>query len=190
MNVLYLASNSQGRQKLLKRCKIPYKVISHNSDESLVEGIGLTPEDYVLRIASEKMKSVKSSEMFILTADTLIFLEDKVLGKPKDIEDAKNMLRLMRDKDITVITGCVLEKRSSVVERREFIGKATCRYNVDEDLMDEYFKNVPEALYCCGAGTIEGFGDNFLESINGSYSAVIGIPIYELRKHLKELGFN
>ena len=206
MNILYLASQSQTRKKLLTLADIPFCTIAHKSSEC---GIDLTHsfEEYVLAIAKHKMEEVnlqdptidpqKTPTIFVLTADTLIrtCASKQILGKPTDLEDAKRMLRIIQEESVDVATGCCLEKKSFVasawktIAHKYWVTAATCDFYVDEESLDLYFKKMPQALYGCGAGIVEDFGYNFLKSVNGSFTTILGLPLFELRMALKELGF-
>ena len=203
-HTLYIGSQSPSRQKLLEQAGIPYKVLQHNSDECLVRG-DLSFDDYVLAIAREKMAHVQlpsreeagSDEIFVLTADSLSMTQDskEVLGKPDGVEDAKRMLRLHREQPTIVTTACCLEKKVwdggawKTDVKKEWCVSSTIEFIVQEDEIDGYLEKLPMALHACGAGIIEGYGHNFVKSITGSFSAVLGLPMYELRRVLRELGF-
>lgn len=203
-NCLYLGSQSKARQSLLRQADIKIQVLQHKSSECVIE-----PSDdfekYVLSIACDKMQhlqlpeitQVEENEIFVLTADTLIktVQTNKILGKPKDLDDAKKMLRSFRDQSVFVLTGCCLRvmKKSGqhweLVHQDCWIAGADVEFIADEESLDSYFKHEPWALNACGGGIIEGYGQSFLKSINGSYTAVLGLPLFELRQKLKARGF-
>jgi septum formation protein len=234
-DTLYLGSQSQPRQNLLKLAGIKFKVLEHKSSECVVE-----PSDdfekYVISIAIDKMQQldfthldvahldvmhldvarvqssqIKENKIFVLTADTLIKTDktNQILGKPKDLEDAKQMLRGIREQSVTVLTGCCLQvMKLSVpkpaqhhdaqqqkpehwlIEKQEcWATGAQVEFCVDEQSLDFYFEKEPWALHACGGGVIEGVGQSFLKSINGSYTAVLGLPLFELRQKLNNLKF-
>ncbi len=204
-DILYLGSQSQPRQNLLKLADIKFKVLEHKSAESVVE-----PSDdfekYVIAIACDKMQhlqfpevsQIKEKRIFVLTADTLIktVRTNQILGKPRDLEHAKEMLRILRDQPIDVFTGCCLQlmKQSGrthwEIEKRQcWATGAQVEFSIDEESFDFYFGKEPWALHACGGGVIEGVGQAFLKSINGSYTSVLGLPLFELRQGLKRLGF-
>lgn len=213
-DTLYLGSQSAPRQNLLKLADIKFKVLMHKSSECVIE-----PSDdfekYVIAIACDKMQhlqfpevtQVKEPKIFVLTADTLIKKTytnsisetqesgAQILGKPKDLEQAKEMLRSIRNRPVDVLTGCCLQiiKQSGnnwEIEKRQcWATGAQVEFSIDEESLDLYFEKEPWALHACGAGVIEGIGQAFLKSINGSYTAVLGLPLFELRQKLKEFGF-
>lgn len=202
-DILYLASQSFSRRELLNYSGIKYETIEHSSDEI----VALREHDfhgYVLSIAQHKMDAVilpapqeDGDVCFVLTADSLVFTPQSkhILGKPVDRADASRMLALMRTEPVEVVTACCLHKKIvragvwEVAEELSWTTSAEIEFYVDQDLEDWYFAQMPRALQACGAGIIEGFGSNFLKSVNGSYTAVQGLPLFELRQALKKFGF-
>ena len=202
-NILYLGSKSSIRQRLLTEAGIEIKVLGHDSDECIVH-TDLSFDDYVLEVAREKMRHVtmphvgEGQEFFVLTADSLVRTKKTgtIFGKPDDIEDGKNMLRVIRDESIVITTGCCLHKvfykngSYGVVDRKEWTSGATVEFCVDEHELDTYFLKEPDALRSAGAGILEkGYGMRFLKSINGDFSAVLGLPLFEVCQVLKKMNF-
>ena len=208
-DILYLGSQSEPRQNLLKLADINFKVLTHKSSECVIEPSD-NFEKYVIAIACDKMQhlqllevtQVEKNKIFVLTADTLIktshtnpILGTQILGKPKDLENAKEMLRSIRNQPVDVLTGCCLQVMNASgqhweIEKRQcWATGAQVEFSIDEESLDLYFEKEPWALHACGAGVIEGIGQAFLKSLNGSYTAVLGLPLFELRQKLKEFGF-
>jgi septum formation protein len=204
-NFLYLASQSKSRQSLLELADIPFKLISHSSDECVVDKGG-SFEEYVLSIAREKMDKIvypskeeieKNKEYFFLTSDTLVktLMTCEVFGKPTSREDAKRMLRSLRQQEALVATACCLEKKIfngkswETLDKNHFVVTARIEYCVDEEWIEIYLQKVPIALSIASSATVEGYGHNFVKSIRGSYSAALGLPVFELRHALKNMNF-
>lgn len=203
-DILYLGSQSKSRQKLLNDVCIPFEVVAHTSDEQVVRG-DMPLEQYVMAIAQEKMCTLnllcaprrEKDYRFVLTADTLVYLitSGTILGKPRDREDAKNMMRKLRSEVTTVLTGCCLQKHIyrdglwHLEASSTWVGSAEVEFHVDEEAMDGFFEREPVLLAAAGAAIIEGYGQLFFKRINGSHSAVIGLPLFELRQELKNMGF-
>ena len=198
MKTLYLGSSSQSRQMLLREARIPFSVVSQSADESQCDW-GLSLQKVVESIALYKMQHVilpigKEGDIcFVLTADTLTeTAAGKLEGKPIDRADAIQKLKSSRDGVCTGTAFC-LERRmykSGAWQLEKQVLKyvdATYVFNVPDDALDFYLDHVP--VVGAGAIAIEGFGNQFLERIEGSYSAVVGLPMYELREALIELGF-
>lgn len=203
-NILYLGSQSQPRQELLRLAGIDFKLLTHQSSECVFEPSG-DFEKYVIAIACDKMQhlqfpdvaSVCEDKIFVLTADTLIKTckTNQILGKPKDIDDAKIMLKSLQNQPIAVFTGCCLQvmkkcAREWNIEQKEcWATGATVEFFVDDNSINLYLQREPRALHACGGGIIEGVGQAFLKSVNGSYTTVLGLPLFELRQMLSLVGF-
>lgn len=204
-DVLYCASQSASRQMILKNSGIAFKVLEHTSDEQVPH-----PEEdfnaYVQAIAHSKLKSVilptpqehGEQPLFVLTADTLVRTQKthQILGKPRDKDDAHQMLKLVGSETIEVVTGCCLEKmvigadgQWETSQSSHWTTQALVEYVVPTEHIDAYLDATPLALHGCGASIVEGYGQNFLKSIQGSYTAVLGLPLFELRHELKRLNF-
>lgn len=203
--VLYLASQSRARARLLEEARIPFSTISHSSAEDLLYN-GASFEEHVCAIAQDKNQKIlfesigepREKEMyFFLVADSLAFTHHskQILGKPCDIADAHRMLGLLRAEDADVITACVLSKRYYHAGTWQEATTAAwtvltqARFCIPERDVERYLALEPYALQACGAAIVEGYGAQFLERINGSYSALCGLPLFELREHLVQLGF-
>jgi septum formation protein len=203
-DTLYLGSQSRARQALLEYAGIPFKVLEHGSDESYTHADG-TLEHQVTTIAQDKMHSlilpqradVDHDYLFVLTADTLVKdpQTGAVLGKPTDRAHAVAMLAAECKGPVETVTGCCLKKfffRDGMwhvdAEVSWAVG-AMIEFYVDAPSVDRYFASRPISLHCAGAAAIEEHGLAYLKSINGSYTAVLGLPLYELRQELRGLGF-
>ncbi len=197
-NILYLGSTSQSRQMLLCEAKIAFTLVEQSADESQCDW-GLSLQQVVENIALYKMEHVVLPEAqegaicFVLTADTLTENSAGELeGKPTDRADAVKKLTSARN-GVRTGTAFCLDRRvykdntwTVDVRIRQFV-EATYCFTVPDNAIDFYLDNVP--VVGSGAIAIEGFGNQFLKSINGSYSAVVGLPMYELREALTKLNF-
>lgn len=203
-DILYLGSQSRARQNLLKFAQINYQLLQHASDEEL-EHLPNAFADHVLAIAIHKMQNlqlptpaaVDTDYIYVCTADTLVknTMTGEILGKPVNRADAIRMLTLERTAPLEVLTGCCLEKfrRDNQqwvrVDLAHWTSGAVVEFYVDDDSIERYLTTFPFVLNCSGAGVIEDHGLSYLKSISGSYTAVIGLPLYELRIALKKMGF-
>ncbi|MEX0849776.1 MAG: Maf family protein [Candidatus Dependentiae bacterium] len=198
MQTLYLGSSSQSRQMLLRDADIPFTLVKQSADETMCDW-GLSLQQVVESIALYKMEHIilpkgKDGEVcFILTADTLTENSaGKLEGKPTDREDAITKLKSSR-KGVRTGTAFCLERRvwknnawHVDVHLLKFV-QASYIFHVPDNAIDFYLDNVP--VIGSGAIAIEGFGSQFLKTIDGSYTAVVGMPMYELRECLTQLGF-
>jgi septum formation protein len=196
--ILYLGSTSRSRQMLLQEAGIPFTVVGQSADESKCDW-GLPLAQAVEGIARYKMEHVQlpsveqGTRAFVLTADTLTEnAAGKLEGKPVDRADAIAKLIAARA-GVRTGTACVLEQRvfnngSWQTEKQVVIyAEATYQFNVADAWLDYYIDNA--AVLGAGAIAIEGFGNQFLQTLNGSLSAVIGLPMYEVRQELERMGF-
>ena len=197
-NILLLASSSPSRQMLLENAGIPFSLITQSADEQ-VTACQLT--DTVLAIAHQKMAHVIlpdnldiSRPLFILTADTLVQnKEGRIQGKPTDIDDAVRMVKEARE-GLEVSTAFCLQKRVwqnnawVVAEQHEEIVNAHCVVDIADNLIIPYIQKA-NTMRCAGAIAIEKLGSSFLKSVSGSYSTIIGLPLFEVRQALTKMGF-
>lgn len=207
MKTLYLGSKSRSRQDLLRQAGIPFVLADADCDEKACDW-GMPLEQLVKTIALAKMEHVvlpssarEGEEIFVLTADTLgINSEGRICGKPADKEDAIAMLKTYRT-GVRTGTGFCLDKRVwragawEIAERIVRYVDATYIFDVPDACIDYYFDNLPLLNNGCtymdlsGAVAIEGVGMSFTGSIHGSYTAIAGLPLFELRQALQVLGF-
>jgi septum formation protein len=170
-----LASASPRRRELLQQIDASFEVKVSSVEE--VTGGNLAPAEIVVENAVRKAKAV--AEAFpgdaVLGADTIVFLDGRVYGKPKDGEEAKAMLRALAGREHEVATGIAWvhagEVFTDVETTRVFFAPLT------EEAIDAYVK-TGEPLDKAGAYAIQGRAAQFIESIEGSFSNVVGLPLY------------
>lgn len=203
-DTLYLASQSLARRRLLDYAKIQYQIIAHGSNEELTS-LPASFEEHVLTIARHKMQtlklpdplSIQTNYLYALTADTLVknTQSGEIFGKPLNRQNAISMLTCERQAPVEVLTGCCLEKfdyqnnqwiRS---ESAHWVSGAVIEFYVGNESIETYLSTFPYVLQCSGAGVVEEHGLSYLKSISGSYTAVLGLPLYELRMNLNKMGF-
>jgi septum formation protein len=199
--ILYVASNSASRKRILEQAVIPFQIINQDADESLIS-TDQSLQDVVTQIAMLKMQhaqiprgKIDGAICFVVTADTLgQTASGRVLHKPIDRQDAISMLQDVRSGMTLTLTGFCLRKMQwrdgAWIVLREIIDcdQAESLFNVSDEFIDFYLEHVP-FLSVNGAISIEGFGGQFLQSVNGSYESVVGLPIFKLRKALFDCGF-
>lgn len=172
-----LASKSPRRRKLLKQLNITFKSIYVETEEKV--NPNEKPSSTVRRIANEKLKKAREIifEGLIITADTIVVLENKVIGKPKSKKDAFNILRKLSGKIHTVYTGysifnCSTQKQITEFEKT----KVKFRELSDEEIL-EYIKSGSPMDKAGAYGIQDDFGAVFIEKINGCYYNVVGLPL-------------
>lgn len=199
-NILLLGSSSVSRQQLLTQAKIPFTVVSQSADESRCDW-GLALPQLVERIALHKMDHVQlpagtvaGEFCFVLTADTLTQAADGTIeGKPVDRADAIEKIKRARAGSVLFTSFC-LDKRvwrqgNWEVEQRIQKTVGAAFLFVIEDAWIEYYLDNSIGLKTSNAIAIEGFGEQFLKKITGSHSTVIGLPMFEVRQALCDIGF-
>lgn len=180
-----LASNSPRRKELLSGLDIPYEIKTlPDIDESYPDN--LQGEDIATYIAKEKADAYLgdlTDNMLLLTADTIVLLDNKVYGKPIDEEDAKRMLRVLSGKTHQVITGVCITTRE---KQKTFSVSSEVRFARLEENEIEYYVTKYKPLDKAGAyGVQEWIGYIAVEYISGSYFNIMGLPIQRLYRELK-----
>jgi len=184
---------------LLTEAQIPFKEIGHTADESKVDR-SLPFLELLSAISRYKMEHVllpdgKEGEVvYVLTADTMgITGKGAIQGKAKDKADAIKMLKAL-GKQCTTATAFCLDKKIfkdgvwQVEQRIEKVVQAHYSFNVPENWAERYFKYSP-GLSTASAIAVELYGAQFLQSMNGSYTTIVGLPMFELREALETVGF-
>ena len=173
---LALASASPRRTQILSRIGIPHSVMPGNIRESLAQG--LTPEETVKELARRKVESVRSSvvQELVLGADTIVVAGGEILGKPVDVQDALRMLNILNGKRHRVLTALCLSDRSGDGQR---VGvettTVTFRKLTGREIL--WYLDTGESLDKAGAYGIQGHGALLIESIDGCYYNVVGLPV-------------
>jgi len=182
---LILASASPRRAELLRQIGITFAVRSADIDETVHRGE--LPEGYVQRMAQEKAAAVAEPGVVTLAADTVVVKSGRILGKPVDRDDAVAMLRLLADDWHQVMT-CVAisdgQRMDTVlVNTRVLFG------SISEARAIDYWHTGEPADKAGGYG-IQGIGSIFASKIEGSYSAVVGLPLAETERLLELFGID
>ncbi len=198
-NILYLASKSASRKKLLERAGIAFEVLEQDADESQCDW-GMPLRRVVESIATHKMEHVilpqvtNGQIIFVLTADTLsIDTTGAISGKPADMHDAVAKVKAAHGGLNRCGTAFCIQKKifqnGSWTLLQESLGyaEATYEFEVPDEYVHEYIQSSG-ALEAAGAIKIED-GPQFLKSVNGSYTAIIGLPMYEVFNTLMHMGF-
>lgn len=198
--ILYLASTSRSRQVLLQEAHILFECIGHGADEEAADRSMSFP-DLLQQIARDKMDHAllqpgthEGQEIFVLSADSMGYDAQGVIhGKPTDREDAIKKLKSLGKKAVTGTAYCLDKKRWDgntwvMLERQERVIESRYRFVIPDQWIDRYLEHS-WAMIASGAVAVEFYGAQFLEWIDGSYSAVMGLPMFELRQDLEKLGF-
>ena len=178
---LILASASPRRREILESADFVFSVISPECDEVKE---GLSPEELTVENSKRKADAaLKMTEGVIICADTVVSLEGKILGKPGDIEDAKEMIRSLSGKTHSVITGYTVTDGERTVSGYVET-KVVMRPLFDDEI--EAYVEKKRPLDKAGAYGIQEAAGMFVSEIVGDYYNVVGLPLCEIAKILRE----
>jgi septum formation protein len=189
MESIILASASSRRQELLTQIGVRFTVRSQYIDESI--RIGELANDYVSRMALEKANSAlaalcvtkDSSDTLVLAADTSVVCDATVLGKPLDEADAVDMLRRLSGREHRVLSAVTLSTQD---KQRTVLSESRVRFReISIEEAQQYYRSG-EPLGKAGAYAIQGYAAVFVEQLVGSYSGVMGLPLFETAQLLAE----
>ena len=172
----------------MRQIGVPFRCINPKVEEQHLDNE--TPSDFVLRMAREKAHSVQNETssdrpLVILSADTIVVCDQQIMGKPRNRDDALDMLSALSNNEHRVFTAVAVTRgpdmavllSETVVEFKE----------IDEVQIDQYWK-TGEPIDKAGAYAIQGLGGVFVKQIKGSYSGVVGLPLYETSMLLSRFG--
>ncbi len=183
---LILASGSPRRADLLRQVQIEFDIVVPDVDETPLPQE--TPETYVVRMARTKAEAVEPGPAgVVLAADTVVVLDHRILGKPVDDDDGIAMLMALGGREHQVLTA--IAGRSAGSAAHELVSTRVRFVPVDESLARKYWATGEGADKAGGYG-IQGIGGILAESITGSYSAVVGLPLPETERLLGGLGID
>lgn len=183
MAKLILASGSPRRKELLSELGYDFEIIPSNINETL--DLNKPIEEEMIKLSFNKALSVfeNHKDSIVIGADTIVYKNNKIYGKPKDEQDAFNMIKELNNSSHEVITAVsVISKEKS----ESFYTKTivTFDYLTDEEIRDYIKKD--NVLDKAGAYAIQSEAKKFVKSINGDYYSVMGLPVSELNKRLKK----
>lgn len=184
---IYLASASPRRRELLEQIGVRYRSLNVSVNETIMNNE--TPEHYVQRVALDKARAgrncLKQNQLRpVLGADTAVVVDDLILGKPGDRQDALAMLRQLSAREHRVLTAVAL------VDGKERIRLNTSTVSfrpLTEAECEKYWK-TGECRDKAGAYAIQGYAAAFIRELRGSYSGVMGLPLYETAEILQQAG--
>ncbi|MEK7191531.1 MAG: Maf family protein [Pseudomonadota bacterium] len=187
---IYLASASPRRQELLRQLGIAFEAMPSNLVE--VPQAGERPEDYVLRVARDKVRQVARqvrerglAPCPVLGADTEVVLEGEILGKPRDAQQGQAMLRKLAGHTHEVLTGLALLHQD--VEYKA-INRSRVTFGPLTDADIRRYWDTGEPADKAGGYAVQGRAAAFIQRIEGSYSGIMGLPLFELMQLLQQAG--
>lgn len=185
MKQIILASASPRRKKLLEQIGLSIKVIPSNIDEKL--NPRLKPKGQAEELSLEKAQVIsdKYPDAIVIAADTIVYVQGDILGKPKNLEDAKRMIRKLQGKTHSVITGFTIMNKASQKSITDSVETAVTFRKLKESEIKNYIK-IEKPLDKAGGYGIQGAGALLLEGIKGDFFNVVGLPLSKVIPTLKK----
>ena len=185
---VYLASGSPRRRELLQQIGVSFRVVATAVDEAV--RLAETAPAYVLRLAAAKAdagwgRSRDATDVPVLAADTAVVLDGKILGKPADQQDGEGMLRKLSGRTHEVLTAVAL-RTANGLQSRISRSEVTFR-SIAADEAQAYWE-TGEPSDKAGAYAIQGRAAIFIADLRGSYSGVMGLPLFETAELLRKAG--
>ncbi|MEO1407608.1 MAG: nucleoside triphosphate pyrophosphatase [Pseudomonadota bacterium] len=182
---LVLASASPRRVALLEQIGIvPDEIAPSDIDEAPRHGE--LPRQLALRLATEKAAAHKQSDVYVLAADTVVALGRRILPKVATEEEAAECLHLLSGRSHQVITGVSLRAPNGDANSRTVLSRVAFKRLSEKDITD--YIDTGEPIGKAGGYAIQGRAGAFVRRLNGSYSAVVGLPLFEVRNMLTGAG--
>ncbi|MBE6850870.1 MAG: septum formation protein Maf [Ruminococcus sp.] len=180
---LILASASPRRQELLKRITEDFSVHPVDADETLPAGMPVELAPSFLADVKAQAAAQQFPEDIVIGCDTIVVLEDEIMGKPRDREDAFRMLRRLSGETHKVMTGTALYcgKKSTVFTTETLV----TFYELTDAEIEQYL-DTGEPFDKAGAYGIQGYGCLLVRSIEGDYNNVVGLPVAALARALQQ----
>jgi len=188
LDFVYLASGSPRRRELLQQIGVSFRVVGTAVDEAV--RLAETAPAYVLRLAAAKAdagweRSRDATDVPVLAADTAVVLDGKILGKPADRQDGEGMLRQLSGRTHEVLTAVAL-RTANGLQSRISRSEVTFR-SIAADEAQAYWE-TGEPSDKAGAYAIQGRAAIFIADLRGSYSGVMGLPLFETAELLRKAG--
>lgn len=184
MQKIILASQSPRRKQLLEWAEVPFEIIVQETDESYP--LDLLPQEIAIHIAKNKALAVNQiTNLPILAADTIVVLQNEIIGKPKDKEDAVAILSKLSGQKHQVITGVVILYKEKIIE---FADITEVQFHSLTTAQIEFYIDKYKPYDKAGAYAIqEWIGVVGIKSINGDFYNVMGLPVSRVVKELANL---
>ncbi len=191
MKRLILASGSPRRRQMLTDLGLTFEVRPVDIDESPLPDE--LPADYVRRLAEEKSEAALQDVAvhegdWVLAADTIVVLDDQLLGKPADTAEATDMLRRLSGRTHHVLTGVAL--RTTKAGCQVAVESTAVRFSALDEAQIAWYVASGEPMDKAGAYAIQGLCSLFIEGIDGNYSNVVGLPLPLTYRLLRQAGFD
>jgi septum formation protein len=185
---LILASGSARRRQLLESLGLTFEVVTPQIDE--LRFPDEEPYDYVERVARAKATAVAAAGTVVIAADTTVVLDGHVLGKPVHPEEAKSMLRRLSGTTNEVLTAVALARMSDTLEVSSEVSSTLVKFLImtEEEIAD--YVNGGEPMDKAGAYALNGEAAIFIESVHGSPTGVVGLPLHVVARMFRRAGLD
>lgn len=188
--LLYLASSSPRRRELLAQIGVAFERLSVEVDET--PWPGEPAADFVRRVALDKARAGAAAlgarpPRPVLGSDTAVVVDGEILGKPRDRDHALAMLRRLAGRSHQVMTGVALVGAEA---EEALVSTSTVRFRAIEPGEAAHYWDTGEPADKAGGYAIQGYGAVFVAGLEGSYSGVMGLPLYETAQLLQRLGLS
>jgi len=199
MSFIYLASQSPRRAQLLDQLGVSHQLLLADADEEDAEALeavlaGEAPAAYVQRVTGLKLDAAVARHRRrglppapILCADTTVALGRSILGKPEDTQDARRMLRLLSGSTHRVLTAVALQSDG---KRQALLSASRVRFAALDDAAIDAYVASGEPMGKAGAYAVQGRAAAMIEHLSGSYSGIMGLPMFETAQLLRGAGFS
>jgi len=181
---LILASSSPRRSQLLRQVGLPFHVMSAEVDEQYN---GRQPEDFAMEISSVKAQTIAGTldNAIVIAADTIVLLDKQILGKPKDADDAAQMLRMLSGRMHEVITGYTIYERPTDYSITDYEMTRVWFRELEEYEIKQYVASGSPLDKAGAYGIQDDFGAVFVRRIEGCYYNVVGLPLAKVYNDIK-----
>ena len=185
---IILASSSPRRKELLEQVGLKFEIFSPDIDESVC--IGESADHYVQRLAQQKAQAILAQfpDAIVIAADTSLVLDHKIIGKPESKQHAFEIWTALSDRQHDVLSGvCVRSSECDPNTIQSMVVRTQVHFRKLSQLDMEQYWATGEPIGKAGAYAIQGYAAQFIPRIQGSYSNVVGLPLYETLQLLKNI---
>ena len=181
--MLILASNSPRRKEILSMLGFEFEVLVSDCDETTYN---LTPKETVMELAKRKALAINAgANDVVIGSDTVVSIDNMILGKPKNADDAKRMLHLLSGNCHEVYTGvAIISKEKTIID---FVSAKVYFNEMSKEDID-YYVSTLEPMDKAGSYAVQGKGAAYIEKIEGDFFTVMGLPASFVSNKLKEFG--
>lgn len=186
MKSIILASASPRRKELMELLPVPFEIFVLPIEEVIIKQ--LSPSENVMQLASQKAAAVAAcrKDCYVIGCDTIVVVDGEILGKPKNVQDATNMLKRLSGREHMVYTGVCIQNDSTKEKNQFYEATTVCMKPLTEEEIAYYIK-TGEPMDKAGAYGIQGKGAIFIQKIIGDYYTVMGLPLNRLYEGLKQM---